>query len=90
MEKIIMKKLLIVILTMMMILFFIACTPAGPFTLTLNITGTGSVTLNPIGGTYEAGKVVTLTANTNPAYTFTGWGGGFVWFYEPNNNYNGL
>ncbi len=70
-----MKKLLIVILTMMMILFFIACTPAGPFTLTLNITGTGSVTLNPIGGTYEAGKVVTLTATPNPAYTFTGWGG---------------
>jgi len=70
-----MKKLLIVILTMMMILFFIACTPAGPFTLTVNITGTGTVTLNPIGGTYEAGTVLTLTATPDSNYTFTGWSG---------------
>jgi uncharacterized repeat protein (TIGR02543 family) len=48
---------------------------AGPFTLTVNITGTGTVTLNPIGGTYEAGTVVTLTATPDSNYTFTGWSG---------------
>ncbi|AHF94079.1 hypothetical protein OPIT5_04695 [Opitutaceae bacterium TAV5] len=33
--------------------------------------GAGAVT--PSGGTYDHGTVVTLTANSNPGYTFLGW-----------------
>jgi hypothetical protein len=34
----------------------------------------GSVTLNPPGGTYDAGSVVSVTATPAPGYVFTGWG----------------
>jgi uncharacterized repeat protein (TIGR02543 family) len=45
------------------------------YTLTVNIIGSGSVTLNPPGGTYDYGTTVTLTATANTGYTFTGWSG---------------
>jgi uncharacterized repeat protein (TIGR02543 family) len=35
----------------------------------------GSVTLDPPGGVYELGSVVTLHASPKPGYVFTGWGG---------------
>ena len=49
------------------------------FTVTTLGTGSGSVFLNPAGGTYDAGTVVTVTATPNTLSTFTstfdGWGG---------------
>jgi uncharacterized repeat protein (TIGR02543 family) len=45
------------------------------YTLTVNITGQGSVTLNPPGGTYNAGTNVTLTAVADPGWVFSGWSG---------------
>ena len=45
------------------------------YTLTVNVVGNGSVTLNPSGGTYPSGTVVTLTANADPGWTFSHWSG---------------
>jgi hypothetical protein len=38
-------------------------------------TGSGSVTLNPAGGTYSHGTVVTVTNTPATGSTFTGWSG---------------
>ncbi|MGD9216795.1 MAG: fibronectin type III domain-containing protein, partial [Desulfobacteraceae bacterium] len=43
------------------------------FTLTVDILGSGSVQFDPPGDTYEAGTVVTLTAEADHAYAFDGW-----------------
>jgi hypothetical protein len=40
------------------------------YTLTANTSGNGSVTLNPPGGTYDSGTIVTLTANPDPENQF--------------------
>ena len=47
------------------------------FTLTINNAGTGSgtVTPNPSGLTYNDGTVVTLTQSANTGSTFAGWSG---------------
>ncbi len=45
---------------------------------TLNVTvssGQGDVTLNPPGGTYNEGTVVTVTANPDHCWLFSQWGG---------------
>ena len=48
------------------------------YTLTTSATPTagGNVTLNPTGGSYASGTVVTLTAVPSSGYIFTGWSGG--------------
>ena len=43
------------------------------FTLTTNVVGNGSITLNPAGGTYPQGTVVQLTAVPATGYAFSGW-----------------
>ncbi|MGD8845304.1 MAG: fibronectin type III domain-containing protein [Desulfobacteraceae bacterium] len=43
------------------------------FTLTVDILGSGSVQFDPPGDTYEAGTVVTLTAEADHAHAFDGW-----------------
>ncbi len=53
-------------------------TPGGTptqYTLTTNTAGQGSITLNPAGGTYNEGTVVTLTANPVSGWQFDGWSG---------------
>jgi hypothetical protein len=49
---------------------------AGPFTITVNTVGSGAVTLNPPGGVYAGGTVVTLTATPASGFKFTSWSGG--------------
>ena len=49
-----------------------ACTQ---FTLTTNVVGNGSITLDPPGGTYCEGTVVTLTAAADAGWQFDGWSG---------------
>ncbi|MGH7452516.1 MAG: InlB B-repeat-containing protein, partial [bacterium] len=44
-------------------------------TLTVNTVGSGSVGLNPPGGTYDAGTMVTLTATPDAGFQFNGWSG---------------
>jgi uncharacterized repeat protein (TIGR02543 family) len=52
-------------------------TPSAPpqYTLTTNTVGNGTVTLNPPGGTYDAGTVVTVTAAPDSGWQFDGWSG---------------
>jgi hypothetical protein len=46
------------------------------YDLFLNVTGSGTVTVDPNGGTYDAGTVVTLTAESSgPYWVFSEWGG---------------
>jgi len=45
------------------------------YTLTTNVVGSGSITLNPSGGTYCEGTVVTVTATPNSGWQFDGWSG---------------
>ena len=52
----------------------VTATFVGPeFTLTVTVEGSGKVRLQPSGGVYTAGTVVTL--NATPAKKFTGWSG---------------
>jgi uncharacterized repeat protein (TIGR02543 family) len=57
--------------------FAVYGTPQTNYSLTTTISpaGTGSITLNPAGGTYASGTVVTVTTNPNDGYDFVGWSG---------------
>jgi len=53
-------------------------TPGGTlpqYTLTTNTVGQGSITLNPPGGTYDVGTVVTVTADPDTGWQFDNWSG---------------
>jgi hypothetical protein len=45
----------------------------GKYTLTANINGGGSVTLDPSGGVYDPGTSVTLTAEPDEGWQFDHW-----------------
>jgi pectate lyase len=45
------------------------------FTLTTNVSGSGTVTRNPNAASYAAGTVVTLTATPAAGFQFSGWSG---------------
>jgi hypothetical protein len=45
------------------------------YILTVNTSGSGSVTINPTSSTYNFGTVVTLTADPDPNWVFEGWTG---------------
>ncbi|MGH7597182.1 MAG: InlB B-repeat-containing protein, partial [bacterium] len=49
--------------------------PPTQYTLTVNTSGSGSVALNPPGGTYSSGTTVTLTATPAAGFQFSGWSG---------------
>jgi pectate lyase len=48
---------------------------ATTFTLTTNVSGSGSVSRNPNAASYAAGTVVTLTATPAAGFVFSGWSG---------------
>jgi len=47
----------------------------GPFTLTVTVSGSGTVTRSPNQATYASGSVVTLTATAASGFQFASWGG---------------
>jgi hypothetical protein len=49
--------------------------PVPDYTLTVTTVGQGSVTLDPPGGTYPEGTVVTLTATPDSGWQFDNWSG---------------
>ncbi len=46
-----------------------------PFTLSSTVFGNGSIELSPAGGSYAAGTVVTVTANSGAGASFAAWSG---------------
>ena len=57
--------------------------PPAQYTLTVSTTGSGNVTLDPAGGTYDAGTVVTLTAQADSGWQFSGWSGDILGSSNP-------
>jgi uncharacterized repeat protein (TIGR02543 family) len=60
--------------------FFNTASPIDPEdsdrnTLTVNIVGSGLVSVDPVKSTYNCGDVVTLTATADPGWSFGGWSG---------------
>lgn len=57
---------------------FQSTVPPTLYTLTVNVipSGAGSVTVNPLKGTYAQNEVVSLTAYPASGNSFTGWSGG--------------
>ena len=49
--------------------------PSVQYDLTVNTAGSGSVTLDPAGGTYDEGTPVELTAVPSSGWQFAGWTG---------------
>lgn len=49
--------------------------PDQTYTLTAEVNGTGSVGLDPSGGSYNGGTIVQLTANPGSGWKFIGWSG---------------
>jgi pectate lyase len=58
-------------------------TNSGPFTLTVGVTGSGSVSRSPNQATYAAGTTVTLTANAGANFRFANWGGDLAGVANP-------
>ncbi|MCB0296870.1 MAG: hypothetical protein KDG51_16885, partial [Calditrichaeota bacterium] len=58
-----------------------------PFDLNITTTGSGSVDLNPAGGSYNTVTTVTLTAIPDPGYTFVGWSGDLSGTLNPETLY---
>jgi hypothetical protein len=57
-----------------------------PPTYTLTTSGiNGSIALNPPGGLYTTGTVVTVTAHGNYGYAFASWGGALSGTVNPTN-----
>ena len=59
-------------------------TPPNTFTLTTNVSGSGSVSRNPNAASYAAGTVVTLTATPAAGFQFSGWSGDLSGSANPN------
>jgi hypothetical protein len=53
------------------------------YTITTSVTGSGTVALNPSGGTYNAGTSVTITATPASGYRFNNWSGGVTGTTNP-------
>ena len=57
--------------------------PPEEYTLALSIQGNGSIALDPPGGTYASGTVVTLTPNPDADTRFEVWGGDLLGSEKP-------
>ncbi|MBN7795250.1 Ig-like domain-containing protein [Parahaliea mediterranea] len=57
--------------------------PVPEYTLTVATSGAGAVTLDPAGGTYAEGTVVTLTAAPEAGWLFEGWDGDLTGTVNP-------
>jgi hypothetical protein len=49
--------------------------PVQTYALDVSTVGSGTVALDPPGGVYESGSVVTLTATPDAGFAFVGWSG---------------
>jgi endonuclease/exonuclease/phosphatase family metal-dependent hydrolase len=58
---------------------------AEEYTLTANVTGQGSVDLDPAGGVYLSGTSVQLTADADPGWSFDHWSGDLTGSMNPDS-----
>jgi pectate lyase len=58
-------------------------TTGGPFTLSVSVTGTGTVARSPNQATYPSGTVVTLTATAGSGFHFVDWSGNLAGTANP-------
>ena len=61
--------------TALAITFSVIDQAPGPFALTVNTVGTGTVSNSPDQPTYPSGTIVMLTATPGAGFTFTAWSG---------------
>ena len=61
--------------------------PPPTFTLTTSAAN-GSIALNPPGGVYTTGTVVTVTAHGSYGYAFASWGGALSGTVNPTNDHD--
>jgi regulation of enolase protein 1 (concanavalin A-like superfamily) len=54
--------------------------------LTVDITGQGTVGVNPVKASYACGEVVTLSPSPSPGWVFAGWQGRDRGFVQDNGN----
>ena len=57
--------------------------PSQTYQLSLNIEGSGSVTIDPPGGVYESGTIVALTAMPATDWVFSGWNDALMGMANP-------
>jgi len=62
---------------------YITVTTPFQYNLTMNTVSSGSVTLDPAGGTYNAGTEVKLTPVPDAGWTFNGWSGDLSGYSNP-------
>jgi GH35 family endo-1,4-beta-xylanase len=76
MTKNIRSSVVVFVCTLLALVFFAPTANAQPpKTLTVNVQGAGTVTLNPPGGAYPRGTTVVMTATPAPGWTFNHWEG---------------
>ena len=63
--------------------YITASAPLTQYSLTVNIVGQGSVTLNPPGGTYDVGTIVQLQAVIDAGWKFSEWSGALTGSTNP-------
>lgn len=57
------------------LIYWDALSAGNNYTLTTATNGSGTISMNPTGGTYAPGTVVTVTANPASGWQFSGWSG---------------
>ena len=62
---------------------YITVTAPIQYNLTVNTVGSGSVTLDPAGGTYNADTEVKLTPVPDTGWAFNGWSGDLIGYSNP-------
>jgi polygalacturonase/uncharacterized membrane protein len=55
----------------------------GPYTLTINTLGSGTVSVSPNAASYAAGTLVTLTAAPGAGWSFSSWSGNLIGYANP-------
>jgi len=63
------------VLILVLALLPLACSPTQQYELSTSVSPSGSGTVTPSGGTYDADTEVTLAANPTSGYVFDHWGG---------------
>ncbi|MBI9105904.1 MAG: hypothetical protein JEZ04_04110 [Spirochaetales bacterium] len=65
------QALLSVLTSLTVLIYFSSCGPV--YELSVESSG-GTITMNPVGGSYFENQVVSLNAQPSSGYYFTGWG----------------